>query len=1271
MLDREDVESLRQEIADGCAALADVLAAIRASAGEDASEAREVYAGGLRNVAMGAGLIGSTALAEATTVLERNLGELPLHDGERHRSVCDRLAQWPPLFLSYLEAPNADTAGAIIAYLKHPVWPAPVDADEGEALRLLFTQELPAGAGTLPGTADEPADVPADSEDADLREDGVSAETADTGEVDLDAGPAMESIEADADEDQTPVCEPPEEGEDPQALMGAPVMAVDVPEPVLEDADALDSEECAAAVPAAYGEPIQPAGNPEVSDNVVDSDEASASREAMHDAFRAPVADTGSDALLGVLAGEVADVRGELEDALEAFTAAEDGSPALAEAVERYGGVVDRLCVTCEMLGLGGLHEVCAFVSTNLLELAAEARSARAAMRERLHGWPGLVLDYLREPSNDSACKALLRHLQEGGWPSPLGDDAAHELLRRLVEAQTVFPVETGEAARPTEARPEDVSLQVPEDVNPELLDAFLQEAPAHGSEFSACMQRLHERTASREDVKLAQRIVHTLKGSAHLIGIRGIAVLAHHVEDILEFIGSHAVSPPPPLMQTLVGAADCLEEMIEAVGERAPTPTSAEGVLQRVLDWAHRADKGAFRDDDIAASAAATLSSRVPDAGLADDAELPREAPGLAGAEAQQVLRVPTRSIDELLRLVAELSVSINQIQDRYERATEHLRALREHDALVQDRSFELEDLVDTRGVGVMQSRLRRTGTHNETFDPLELNQYNELHSITQGVIEAASDARQLGAAIQDDLAALEELFVRQERLNKVLQQAVMATRMVPVRNIVPRLERTVRQTCRATRKHAQLEITGRDILMDGEVLQKLFDPLMHILRNAIDHGIEFSGERARLGKPEVGRVGLHFSRIGNAILVRCEDDGRGLDFEKIRRAALERGLITPGAELKERELTRLLFTPGFSTQSTATHTSGRGIGLDVVYSTVIGMKGSVEIESGAGGGCCISMRLPVSLISAHVLLVQLLGQRYGIPTTNLEQILAGGGGLVEVLDGTPMLRLADETYPVHRLAELLHVADEETTDEDLRTKPMLLVRADAGVVAIAVDRVLGGRDLVIKGMGRYVKGVTGVLGAAVLGDGTAMSVLDIAEMLRTPLAALPLADVETQAAGLTRGAARVLIVDDSLSARRSLSELVKDAGYEPMLAKDGLDAVDILGQSRPDIVLVDLEMPRMNGLEFTIHLRGREDTANLPVIIVTSRSTDKHRRQALLAGANAYVTKPFQQSELLDLIEAMLAQASAAHSADRSQPVSSASSSLSDAISASGRHA
>jgi chemotaxis protein histidine kinase CheA/ActR/RegA family two-component response regulator len=1278
LLDREDVESLREEIADSLATVADALAVLRQAdpASTDYSEALQAYSSHLKNITMGASLVGLTALGEASASIERNLHELPTQDAPRRAAVCELLQQWPPLCLFYLATPEDPQAGErFLALLSSPDWMTPLDREGSEHLARLFMQvcdgvEQPVdaplgkdpatsmtadavgdGVGDQPvlaeaydSSAGDPPDrsihnAPVEAEPTgqrggddvaktDVSSESVAGAFADSvGQEPVDGGKDIEASEA-SDRSDDEINATDDAGAE-NAHITTPIHA-DMYSTNVDAASAAISERTAGL---AGDEAASDEDSDAVDLGTTDGDSRSGRGGAAGDAIAE---------LLVALRGELVEAQSELAEALESLASSESDDPALMEAVERYEAIVERLWSACDLLNLIGLQEICTFITNNLLELASQDRQERASRYGLLAKWPQLVLTYLQNTADDTSCKALISHLQDERWPSPLSDVAAKEMLRALVEQPSAIEELEDKEERPDHARPEHVALQVPEDISQEVLEAFLHEAPLQAAEFSQVMQRLYEGCHAPDDIKHAQRLAHTLKGSAHLTGIKGVATLTHHVEDILEFLAAYSVSPPQPLVDALVEAGDCVEAMIDAASQNAPPPGNAVAVLQRVLDWANRIDQGAVRADDIATLQPSRQPSPAQDFQRdkeSDQTSLP-SAKGTDSSAPAQVLRVPTGIVDELLRLVGELSMSINQIQDRHRRTAEHARALHEQDQLMQERTFELEDLVDIRGVGVMQHGLRRTGTHDETFDPLELNEYNELHSTTQGVIEAAADARELRTAIQEDLGDLDDLLVRQQRLNKVLQQAVMSTRMVPVRNMVSRLQRAVRQTARATHKQVQLQITGEDILIDGEVLQKLGDPLMHILRNAVDHGIEPAGERLRQGKPETGNIALHFSRMGNTIIVRCADDGTGLDYDRIRRVAVERGLIEVGAEPDRSELVRLLYTPGFSTYSLVTQTSGRGIGLDVVYTAVVGMKGSLEIESQEGDGCEIVLRLPVSLITAHVLLVQVNDELYGIPTTNLEQILASGIGQPQRTDDGLLLRVGEQAYPAMSVANMLNASVD--AGDDVSTKPALLVHVDQGIVAVAVDRVVDGRDLVIKSMGNYVKGITGVLGAAILGDGAVVPVLDLAEMLRTPVKQLRATDAARLEVSQPADRRRpVLIVDDSLSARRSLSQLLTEAGYRPLLAKDGLEAVDVLQEIRPDLVLVDLEMPRMNGLEFTAHVRANKQTESLPIIVITSRSTEKHKKQATLAGANAYITKPFQENKLLDLIEATVGAA------------------------------
>jgi chemosensory pili system protein ChpA (sensor histidine kinase/response regulator) len=460
----------------------------------------------------------------------------------------------------------------------------------------------------------------------------------------------------------------------------------------------------------------------------------------------------------------------------------------------------------------------------------------------------------------------------------------------------------------------------------------------------------------------------------------------------------------------------------------------------------------------------------------------------------------------------------------------------------------------------------------------------------------------------------------------------------MVPVASVLSRFHRAVRQAGRILDKQVELKVKGADTLVDGNLLNDLIDPLMHVLRNAVDHGIEPPDRRRMLGKDAVGQIELSFQREGDYIVVRCRDDGGGLDLAAIRRTAVRKGLIEDGARLSDDELARLILAPGFSTREEATQISGRGIGMDVVQSRVLDLKGAVHLRTDRDRGLTVELRLPASLLSAHALLVRVRNVIVAVSTRGIEDIHYVEVGELRTVGAELTYKLGNAVHDVVRLDELLNLPGDRRAAE--RTGfPLLIVRLDSGAArAVIAQEVLETRNLVVKNLGRYVPKIRGVVGAAILGDGSVASVVDLPELLRsgaqtghegwrgTTTGLNPAWTAQRQSA-----AAKAIVVDDSISARRTLAKVVRDAGFDVRAAIDGLEAVALLERMTPDIILTDMEMPRMNGLELTGHVRARAETRDIPVIMVTSRSTDKHRRQAEAAGVNVYLTKPFSEETLL----------------------------------------
>jgi chemosensory pili system protein ChpA (sensor histidine kinase/response regulator) len=949
----------------------------------------------------------------------------------------------------------------------------------------------------------------------------------------------------------------------------------------------------------------------------------------------------GNTEMVEMLCSELESSKETLATALNQLSTLANGETALTEASESYIDQVQRLAGVAEMLGLEGLQTICSVVISNVTALSAANLDARLKAKQVLDAWLDFVLAYLRSPDKDTVIP-LVNHFRSSEWSDPLLDDQAHNLLNKLVAGSTLAEEEEEQTpSRKTIAQPEDVLINIPDDIDPELWEAYLQDAQENSANFIDLINEIIK-NPERAKIAEAQRIAHTLKGSSNTLGITAIANIAHPLEDTLEYLAENQIVPPKALTDMMVEAADCLAIMVDGLVDGETDVPEALPVLQLVLDWANRIDTGNL-DAPPPPSPPSTgavdgkseaSSETKPVQKTAVKPAVPAASSGATG----QVLKVPTTSIDELIRLVGELSISVGQIQDKLKHLMNNARTLSDQNLIMRHRTLELEKLVDVRGVTGVESA---TTTHKTDLDSLEFQEYNELHSVSHSFIESVDDNRELSLLIQEDIHGLEEMFIHQERLNKEFETNIMKTRMVPVKTIVSKLERIVRQTARSTGKNAQLEVYGQEILIDSDVLNNLADPMLHILRNSIDHGLETPEKRQNLEKPETGTIKVSFYTEGNNIVVKCEDDGQGLNYESIRSTAIERGVITPNQELTEKELARLILLSGFSTKSGVTQVSGRGIGMDVVHTNIKKMKGTLDLTSETGKGTMFLIKLPMSLVTVHVLLVNVAGYRFGIPTNTLERALAAGMGKISKIGDDISLKLNKNMYAIKSLADLLNLPGEREPieEEEDKAAPILLVHEETGVTAVVVDELIDTHDLVMKTMGQYVRNIHGVAGASILGDGSVVILLDIPDLLRSPMQSVISSHQGLSSGGddmgISYGVPCVMIVDDSLSVRKSLSLLVEEEGYDTLLAKDGQEAVEILNDKRPDVMLVDMEMPRMNGLELTAYVRHSQSLQNMPIFMITSRTTKKHREMAKEAGVTNYLTKPYQDSELLELID------------------------------------
>jgi len=948
--------------------------------------------------------------------------------------------------------------------------------------------------------------------------------------------------------------------------------------------------------------------------------------------------DLGEDQLeiLGLLSAELEDMENQQSELLALIkpVVGADEKNILLSLASRH----EHLANVCGMVNLLGLQLYFGHIQNNFEYLAAQSAwvdGVEGLLKSSLN----LSRKYIATQLERQAGTLLLCNWVDESWPLAMPEDA-HLMAGEALLNADMGELEDERPPRKTVATAEDVTLYVPDDVNSELLDSLLQELPEQTAEMSAALQSCIK-NKFMDDLDTARRIAHTLKGAANVVGIRGVANMTHQMEDILDILFKYNTVATGSLAEVLLATADCLEGMCETLLGQGDAPEDAVVVLQSILDWANHLDEGgkaALEKMATEAPVATPVSKQEMNADSPAQPEAASKSPAKDKPEAeeeQRSLRISYSLIDELMRLAGEHTILSGQIQEHTGNAVKHMHGVKQRSQYLHNLTQELEQLVDVRRVGVGQ----RQDT-SESFDPLEMEEYNELHTVTHRLVEAVNDVYEHMDSIERELQSLSDANVDQGRMNGQQQEVVMQTRMVPVQSVVPRLQRSVRQACRLAGKQIELEVEGANTLIDNDILSSLIDPIMHLLRNAVDHGIEDTQERADVGKPAEALIVLSFTRRGDQIVVICQDDGRGLDYARIQSKALERNLLQAGQEYSREELAHIILSPGFSTRDEVTQLSGRGVGMDVVSSEVMRLKGVLNVSSTPNTGTRFEIVLPTSLLAAHALLVKVAEQTFVVTSHGVNEVLFAGEGELQHLGDEMVYRSGEDLLKVTTLASLLNMPNTEININEHHV--LMLVEENLGrKVAILIDEVVDSRDIVIKPLSNYFPKTSGVVGATILGDGSAVTVLDLPGLARTENQAY---SSSTGEGGMGDSAAQskvsILVVDDSLSTRRSLSQFVEDMGIAVETAKDGMEAVEAIRRNKPTLVLADMEMPRMNGLELTSHIRTQVETQNLPVIMITSRATDKHRQLAMEAGVTEYLNKPYSEEQLLQLIHTHLQQ-------------------------------
>ncbi len=781
-----------------------------------------------------------------------------------------------------------------------------------------------------------------------------------------------------------------------------------------------------------------------------------------------------------------------------------------------------------------------------------------------------------------------------------------------------------------------------------ELLAIFLEEARELEIDINKNFALWKKQPTNVELLKKLQRYLHTMKGGARMVGIHSIGDLTHEIETIYQQFIHQEMMPSTAWANVMQVAQDILSLQIEYLENQTCCFFSDSTIeqlhafikLQKLPDNARLAmpNLEALQQANTKAVATDFSTESLPQA-THDTSVMPKMLGDFGEFQEttdsnNEAIRVPASMMEQMINLSSEALINRARIDKGVNRLTNHIE---EMDITVRRLAEQLRRMDIELEAQILSQIDDKNLLENENFDPLEMDKYSSLNQLSKSLAESASDLLDIKATLLEKVHENESLLLQLSRTQTELQDNLISTRIVPFSNLVSRLQRIVRQTANEVNKQVKLTIVNADYEIDKNILERITSPLEHMLRNAVDHGIETVDERRQAEKNSIGQISLSIARDGSEIVIELTDDGRGIDVESVREKAISQGLIDPNDDsLTDTDIIQYIFNAGLSTTNQVTQISGRGVGMDVVRSEIRQLGGIVSVDSSKGKGSRFIMRVPLTLALADALVVRVADNHYVIPLVQIER--------VEQVNSDDLLNyyqserhtfsIADTEYRLRSLNEILTgnaVNNLSITAQS--TLPVIIIKNQARQnLAVQVDKIVGSRlEVVVKPLGKQLSQVSGISSATIMADGSIMLILDLIALLRNaPIHQV--SKIDTQNPLDSRK--KILIIDDSVTVRKVTSRLLQREGFAVMVAKDGIDALKILQEYTPDLMLLDIEMPRMDGFEVAKQVRHNERLKDTPIIMITSRTGEKHREKAMEMGVNDYLGKPFQENILLECI-------------------------------------
>ncbi len=805
-----------------------------------------------------------------------------------------------------------------------------------------------------------------------------------------------------------------------------------------------------------------------------------------------------------------------------------------------------------------------------------------------------------------------------------------------------------------------------------EVLEFFIPEAEEHLQAVMECLLAL-EAHPNAEDIHKLFRSIHTVKGSAAQVGLSRLAAVAHRVEDLIGQLRDGHLQPSAEIIDLCLESVDVLKKFLHRQwSSDADMRAAVDPLLARISDLAPEelpADSG-----EVRATESEARQASVAGASASSESAGSNRAPSAQVLPQAKSVRISLDRLDRMMNAVGELVINRTRMVGRLSELAKLVEVLNFSKSRLSGKVSEFQDKhefsristslvpgsyapqMDTFRPSFGALPALQSGEINE-FSELEMDRYDDFNILSRSLTEISADVTEVLTQLEGFMGRVDSDIDEFTKLAHHLQDEITAARMVPIGNLYTRLSRTVRDAAKSTGKPIELNLEGAETELDNNIIQHISDPLIHLVRNAVAHGVEAPFVRQSAGKPEKARVTVRAYHRGNHIFIEVEDDGRGIDYQSVRERVVEMGALSAVAaeELTERELREYLFRPGFTTASSMTELAGRGVGLDVVRANVHALNGEIEVRSETGKGACFTVKVPLTLIISQALFVRCGNSTFALPLAVIEEIRRVKPSDIEDVGGKLLTRVRDVITEVVRLDLQLSLPALEPMNGYFH---MVIVKVAGKHVGVVVEEVLGKDEIVIKNLGDYLRRVKLFPGTTIAPDGSLILLIDLNRLVSgdasergslpasSPAARVFAPGAEAVASGSIPAEAvdaveneRVVVVaDDSISIRRFVGRMLEKAGFRVKLASDGLEASEIVSQVGCHLLITDLEMPRMNGYELMAHMRQDPVTKRIPVLVVTSRAGAKHRDRAIKEGASAFMTKPVQEDQLIAKVEELI---------------------------------